>query len=78
MPTQDHPEYDEIDFEQLDFESDKEEWNEYTLEDGTTLKVRTVVNRIMRSTEVENEMGEPIYQVSSQIIVRPIESSEGV
>lgn len=73
MPTIQHPEEGQINVEDLDFETVKEDWNEYETEDGTTLKVKLVVNRIMRSDDVHNELGEPFYTVSAQNVVRSVD-----
>jgi len=42
------------------YEQVKEDWNEYKLEDGTILKIKTVLSRVVR-TEEYDQNGEPIY-----------------
>ena len=47
-----------------------EHWNEYDLEDGTRLKVKIVVNRVLRILDEDgnpatNENGDPLVRVSS-------------
>ena len=49
----------------LDFESINDEWNEYRLEDGTTLKLRTVVAEIVSIDGKKSADGSPVYQVKS-------------
>jgi hypothetical protein len=49
---------------EVDFEVVREEWNEYTLSDGTKLRVKNVVTRIIVQVDengevVYNENGEP-------------------
>lgn len=50
------------------FKTNHEEWNEYTLENGTVVRVKNVVTDILR-TELLNEIGETIYAVRSQCVV---------
>lgn len=57
-------------FKDIDFETVSENWNEYTLEDGTTLKVKLVLQKVLRGEEVFNPTGEPVYQISAQNVVR--------
>ena len=54
--------------EQLDFDPRRESWQEYGLEDGTRLRVRCIVRRVVRLPEY-NERGEPIYLVESANVV---------
>jgi hypothetical protein len=42
-----------------------EDWSVYQCEDGTKLKVKTVVGKIIRLNK-RNEDGEPIYVIRSQ------------
>lgn len=55
---------------ELDYEVVREDWNEYELEDGTRLKVKIVLQKVLRSDDAHTAMGEPIYQFSSQNAVR--------
>nr|MBC8520613.1 hypothetical protein [Methanomicrobia archaeon] len=41
----------EIEAMDVDFETKKEDWNEYKLEDGTVLKFKTVVSSIIRTED---------------------------
>ncbi len=54
-----------VDGVDVNFKVKKEEWNEYELEDGTILKFKSVVTKIVR-TEEYNEQDEPIYSINSQ------------
>jgi len=54
----------------VDFETIKEDWNEYTLEDGTVLKFKTVVSSIIRTDDYDPMTGDPVYHVRSTNILR--------
>jgi len=60
----------EVEITEVEFLTRKEDFNEYQLTDGTTLRMKTVVTDVVR---VEGELspdGTPIYQVRSTSIVR--------
>lgn len=57
--------------EELDYKTSKEEWSEYELEDGTVLRIRTAVARIVRLKDKWNKDGEPIYVVRSTNVLSP-------
>lgn len=59
----------EVTGKKLNFETIKEEWNEYKLEDGTRLSVKIVVTDMIRRNEI-SPVGEPVYQFSSQNLVK--------
>jgi hypothetical protein len=48
--------------EKVSIKEAKENWSEYSLEDGSVVRVRPVVARVLRTEEVDSE-GSPIYQV---------------
>ena len=57
----------ELDAMEADFEIGREEWNQYKLLDGGTVRVKTTVSRIYR---VVDEQGNPRYnQDGSPLIV---------
>jgi hypothetical protein len=56
--------------EEVDFENEKEEWNVYKLADGTTLKVKVVLVNVVRSRDKYDPLGNPIYGITSQNIVK--------
>ncbi len=58
----------EVPAEELDFEPLRESWNEYRLEDGTLLKIKTVVGKITR-LDVYTAEGDPVYNVASSNVV---------
>ena len=55
----------------LDFEEEREHWNIYKLQDGTTLKVKLVLRGVKRLQKHAPD-GAPIYIINSQNIVRAI------
>jgi len=61
----------EVDGEIINFKSEKEDWNEYILEDGTKLKLKVVVSKIIR-TDVIDKSGDPVYAVGSTNVVDAI------
>jgi len=56
----------------LDFKTNKEEWNEYQLEDGTTLKVKAIVIGIIRADSWNPITGDPFYRTESKLITRTL------
>lgn len=57
---------------EIDFTEEKEYWNEYKLEDGTTLKVKLVLRGVKRLNQFEPD-GTPIYAINSMNVVRAVE-----
>jgi len=55
--------------EELKFKAKNEDWNIYELEDGTTIKLKTVVTKIVRTEKYHPTRNDPVYQVSSHNIV---------
>ena len=55
--------------EEVDFDTVCEDWNEYKLKDGTTLKVKLVLVKAVR-TDNYDQFGDPVYMVNSQNIVK--------
>ena len=53
---------------QVDFEARAEVWSNYSLEDGTQLKLKTVLLEVIRLDEY-NAAGDPIYMFSAHQIV---------
>lgn len=53
----------------VDFRTKKEDWNEYTLVDGSVLKFKTIVTSIIR-TEDHDQTGKPVYLVRSTNVTR--------
>jgi len=55
--------------EEVEFDTVKEEWNEYKLKDGSTLKIKLVLVKVGRSDNYD-QFGNPIYVANSQNIVK--------
>lgn len=58
--------------EPVDFEVVREDWNEYRLADGSTLKVKLVLTGVMRLKDGSDPAGNPVYAVSNQNAVRVV------
>jgi hypothetical protein len=61
----------------LDFDEEEEHWNSYTLEDGTTLKVKLVLRGVKRLQRF-NPDGTPMYLIQSQNIVRTVNVADAL
>jgi len=48
--------------------SSQEPWNEYILDDGSLLRLKTVVTEIYRIDGLYNAEGEPLYSIKSKNI----------
>ena len=59
------------DAKEVDFSEEKEYWNEYQLEDGTTLKVKLVLRGVKRLNRHEPD-GTPVYVINSMNVVRAV------
>lgn len=59
----------------LDFDEVEENWNTYTLSDGTTLKVKLVLRGVKRLRRCEPD-GTPIYVINSINVVRAVNVPE--
>ena len=56
--------------EEVEFESESaEKWNTYILQDGTTLKLKTVLAEVLRVEGQYAPNGDPMYTVNAQIVV---------
>ena len=71
-----HAKIDLSEGEEVDFENEKEEWNVYKLADGTTLKVKLVLVNVVRSRDKYDPLGNPIYGITSQNIVKALNAPE--
>jgi hypothetical protein len=54
--------------EEMDYEPLRETWNEYRVADGSLLRLKVVVSKILR-LDKRNEQGEPIYLINSSNVV---------
>lgn len=53
----------------LDFKTLKEEWNEYDLEDGSRIRLKSVISNIVKVPNEFDEEGNPVYVVRSTNIL---------
>jgi hypothetical protein len=54
-----------VDGEEISFKEIQEQWNEYDLSDGTKLKIKLLLVKVVRIDEY-NAQGEPVYVVATQ------------
>ncbi len=58
-----------VDVTELSFQTGGEHWNEYLVDDGSVIKLKTITSQILRvDGEYDNE-GNPIYIIRSTNIV---------
>jgi hypothetical protein len=50
---------------ELDFETEKEPWSVYRLEDGTVLRMKNVVAKVSKIIDRYKADGTPIYTISA-------------
>ena len=58
-----------IEAEDMEFQTGREDWNEYTVEDGYTVRIKLVVSSILKTGE-RDPQGNPVYIVQSTNIVK--------
>lgn len=58
----------------VDFESKSEPWQTIEAEDGSTLKIRTIVTGISRLDGEFDQQGHPLYVVQSNTILRVVKA----
>ena len=63
-----------IDFEEMEFTIENEEWNEYELKDGARIRGRIILNRIIRDPYNPNvfsfDFSKPVWVVSAPTALR--------
>lgn len=55
----------EVEGLEVRFKSVREDWNEYDLEDGSTIRVKLVVSDVIRLNDKYDQEDNPIYVVKS-------------
>lgn len=58
-----------IEAEDMEFKTDREDWNEYQVEDGFVVRIKLVVSSILKTGE-RDPQGNPVYIVQSTNIVK--------
>lgn len=59
----------EVDAVEVRYKSVREDWNEYDLDDGSTVRVKLLVSEIVRLTDKFDQEGNPVYVIKSGNIV---------
>jgi hypothetical protein len=54
----------EFEGEEVEFESEREGWSIYLLQDGTTLKLKSVLSQVLRVDGQYAPNGDPLYVVN--------------
>jgi hypothetical protein len=55
--------------EEVDFKSVREDWNVFECEDGTKLRAKLIVQKIVRLIDRCTPTGEPVYCIQSHNVV---------
>lgn len=58
-----------IEAEDMEFKTVREDWNEYSVEDGYSVRIKLVVSAILKTNERDSS-GNPVYVVQSTNIVK--------
>ena len=70
-----------IDFEEMEFTIENEEWNDYELQDGVKIRGRIILNKIIRDPYNPNtfsfDFSRPIWAVFAPIALRGEPNLEG-
>ncbi len=65
-----------VDGVEVPVDSSSEKWNEYTLEDGTKIRLKPVIIEVIRVTDQYDPEGNPLYVTKAQPIVTILEVQE--
>ena len=71
------PNGESVDAEQIEITQSSEHWNQYLLEDGSVLKLKSVATKVVRLKDQYDPSGNPIYFIQSNNIVA-VDSPEGL
>ena len=58
-----------VEVTEISFQTSGEHWNEYLLEDGAVIRLKTVTSEIVRLDEKYDADGNPMYVIKSSNIV---------
>ena len=61
-----------VEGEEINFHAEQDDWHIYKLEDGTTVKLKVIVTKIIRTEKWNPNLNDPIYSISSNTIVETI------
>jgi len=59
----------------INYETIKENWNEYKLDDGTLLKAKSILTQVVRTKKFDKQ-GNPIYHYTTSAIATVIVPDE--
>jgi ribosomal protein L14 len=62
----------------MPFEVVRENWNEYKVSDGTTIRFRSVAGAIVKIDGERDEIGNQVYVVLSKNLVEIIDTLDGL
>jgi hypothetical protein len=62
----------EVEAVPVDFEAKAEPWSTISLDDGSTVKIRTVVTAVTRLEGEHDQQGNPVYVVSHNTLIRVV------
>ena len=51
----------DIEADLINISSSDDDWSDFTLEDGTVIKIKTILTKVLRATTEKTEIGEPLY-----------------
>jgi len=58
--------------EEIPFETERESWNTYLLQDGTTMKIKSVLAEVLRVEGMYAPNGDPLYMVNASPVVATV------
>jgi len=64
-----NPQGEVVEADEIEIVSEEEYWNKYELADGTVVKVKPVVVRIVRLRDTYSQDGSPVYLVESKNVI---------
>ena len=66
-----------VDGDDVSFTVVKEDWNTYQLHDGTEIRVRLIVQQVIKIPGEVDDQGNPVYVVRSNnvLVVKPAETA---
>jgi hypothetical protein len=60
-----------VDAQEVSFEVEQEPFNTYRLEDGTVVKIKTILTRALRLNKYKDD-GDPVYVINAGTLVTTI------
>jgi len=62
--------------ESVGFTTDGEQWSQYSLADGSQMKVKTVMMDVVRLDDEYSEQGDPVYLFTAQQVIGVVPNPE--